>query len=570
MTKNISIKQRLFFGAGLSIVGMLALAGLLFFGLTGASGSLSAVYEQRVVPVSLLTEIDGELRDLRLRMATYLLDQSSAADNTLDVQMAREQIPSLWSDYRTRTAVNERSELSETAIARIEAEMPALRAFLDKLEAAYRGERKPAIAAILGNDWSALQNRIVIPIGGLMEVEKTAVLTTYENHKADSRTILLIALSASGVIVFLLLVVSLKVGYDIVTSIGRAVDVATRISHGDLSSRIEVKSRDEIGRLMAALKTMNESLGRVVHGVRDGASHIRQAAGEISAGNVELSQRTHEEASFLEETAASMEELTSTVRQNAEHAEEANQLAVNARNVAGDGVDVVHEVVRTMSAISDSSKKIVDIIGVIDGIAFQTNILALNAAVEAARAGEQGRGFSVVAAEVRSLAQRSAEAAKEIKLLIKNSVQNVESGGALVERAGKTMSEIVASVEKVTDISGDISAASSEQSGGIEQVSRAIVQMDQVTQKNAAMVEEMSAAAQALEQQAAALYDSVKGFRLDTGAAPSATAEPDAAPDPRATPPAPQPARPSSVHVLRPRKAAASGKPERNDDWTEF
>ncbi len=304
---------------------------------------------------------------------------------------------------------------------------------------------------------------------------------------------------------------------SITRPIAHAVQVAQRVAQGDLTSRIDVTSRDETGQLMAALKHMNESLDQIVRRVRSGTAAIASASGQLLAGNTDLSARTEEQAASLEETASSMEELTTTVRQNADNARQASQLASNASEIAGEGGRVVERAVTSMQEIADSSTKINDIIGVIDGIAFQTNILALNAAVEAARAGEQGRGFAVVAGEVRTLAQRSAAAAKEIKALIETSVSKVTDGSSQVRDAGRTMTDIVQAVQRVTDIMGEISAASSEQSGGIEQVNTAVMQMDQVTQQNAALVEQATAAAGSLEDQARHLREAVAVFRLADG-----------------------------------------------------
>lgn len=293
-----------------------------------------------------------------------------------------------------------------------------------------------------------------------------------------------------------------------------ALEVAETVASGDLSSQVTVTGEDEISLLLNALKEMNENLGKTVGQVRIGTETITVASKEIASGNADLSSRTESQASSLEETASSMEELTSTVKQNADNAKQANQLVISATGVAIKGGVVVGQVVDTMGSIKESSRKIVDIIGVIDGIAFQTNILALNAAVEAARAGEQGRGFAVVATEVRNLAQRSASAAREIKALISDSVDKVDQGSKLVDEAGKTMDEIVSSVQHVADIMSEITAASQEQSAGIEQVNLAITQMDEMTQQNAALVEQAAAAAESMEEQAYELGQAVSVFKL--------------------------------------------------------
>ena len=339
-------------------------------------------------------------------------------------------------------------------------------------------------------------------------------------RRAHDTSVLIISLGVVGGV--LSLATAWFISSGIVRPLRHAVKVARKVAGGDLSGNIRVESADEVGQLLQALKEMNASLITIVGEVRGGTQDIAGASQDIAAGNLDLSQRTQAQASSLEQTAASMVALTGTVKQNADNARQANQLAQSAAAVAGKGGTVVAQVVDTMSSINASSKKIVDIIGVIDAIAFQTNILALNAAVEAARAGEQGRGFAVVAAEVRTLAQRSAGAAKEIKQLIGASVDSVDAGARLVDTAGATMREIVASVHRVTDIMGEISMASGEQLSGIEQVNAAIVQMEHVTQHNAALVEQASMAAAGMQQRAAELSGTVGIFRLGNEAGPAA------------------------------------------------
>jgi len=369
----------------------------------------------------------------------------------------------------------------------------------------------------------------------------------------------------------------------------QAVDAANHIAQGDLSQAIAPGNKDEMGDLLQALQRMQTSLVQTVNSVRNNAEGVATASAQIASGNSDLSGRTEEQASALEQTAASMEQLGSTVRQNADNARQANQLALNASAVAVQGGDVVAQVVGTMKGINDSSRKIADIIGVIDGIAFQTNILALNAAVEAARAGEQGRGFAVVASEVRSLAQRSAEAAKEIKALITASVERVEQGTQQADLAGETMTQVVGAIRRVTDIMGEISAASSEQSTGVGQVGEAITQMDQATQQNAALVEESAAAADSLQRQAQELVQVVAVFRLDDGHASAARLAPAARapqPAPQRKPVAAKPVAakpvPAALHTPAPsvpavpHSVSSRGRPAQpastsnTDDWESF
>jgi methyl-accepting chemotaxis protein len=385
---------------------------------------------------------------------------------------------------------------------------------------------------------------------------------------ARSRAIVLTVL---GVAIVLGLLLSWWVARLISRPLKVAVEAAQQVAAGDLTANVASSSRDETGDLLRALREMTASLSKVVGGVRSGTQSIATASAQIAAGNMDLSSRTEEQASSLEETASSMEELTSTVKQNADNARQANQLAVAASAIAERGGAVVSQVVSTMGDIDTASRKIADIIGTIDGIAFQTNILALNAAVEAARAGEQGRGFAVVATEVRSLAQRSAAAAREIKVLIGDSVAKDDTGNQLVRQAGDTIAEVVVSVQRVTDIMGEITSASQEQSAGIEQINQAIAQMDQVTQQNAALVEQAAAAADSMQEQAGALAKSVSTFRLD--GAGQVLASPAAAVTKALAPATVRPATGRPVKGLpthAPSLATGKTQPSAASEWEEF
>ena len=394
---------------------------------------------------------------------------------------------------------------------------------------------------------------------------------------------LLLGTGAAGLLLGIFLAVALS--RSVVGPLRQAAASTRRIADGDLSEIIVVSGRDEAAELLEGLKAMQANLSRVVAGVRSNAEGVATASAEIAQGNNDLSSRTEQQASALQQTAASMEELSSTVRQNADNAQQANQLAQGATTVAVQGGEVVARVVDTMKGINESSRRISDIISVIDGIAFQTNILALNAAVEAARAGEQGRGFAVVASEVRSLAQRSAEAAKQIKSLIGTSVERVEHGTTLVDQAGTTMQEVVTAIRRVTDLMGEISSASAEQSAGVAQVGEAVTQMDHATQQNAALVEESAAAASSLKSQADQMVEAVAVFRLSGSssaavhrAAPVAAPRPAVAAAPAAykkpvvkaahTPaPAPSVAPAPARQLATASRAPAAGK---DDDWETF
>jgi methyl-accepting chemotaxis protein len=394
-----------------------------------------------------------------------------------------------------------------------------------------------------------------------------ATAKTIDDNATHSTNVISIL---TGCAVLLGVALSWLLTTGITRPIREAVDLAETVASGDLTRTIGATAQDETGALLRALRHMNDSLVGIVSQVRSGTDLIATGSAEISSGNLDLSSRTEQQASALEETAASMEELTTTVRQNADNARQANQLSITASSVAAEGGAVVGQVITTMGSINESSRKIVDIIGVIDGIAFQTNILALNAAVEAARAGEQGRGFAVVASEVRTLAQRSAAAAKEIKELIGDSVSKVDAGAKLVDQAGTTMEQVVTSIRRVTDIMAEITHASQEQTGGIEQVNQAIGQMDEVTQQNAALVEESAAAAASMEDQAAKLAQVVSVFKLDRNAEPAAPAARSAAPRPAAARPVPARAARNAPAITAPQSKRPAPATARSDDWEEF
>nr|WP_315392138.1 methyl-accepting chemotaxis protein [uncultured Duganella sp.] len=431
-------------------------------------------------------------------------------------------------------------------------------------------------AKVISGRIDPLNQQTLGQINKLVEMQQADARHVMEGSVTADRSLMFVLSGIGAVAVALGLVCAVVITRSIVVPLSGAVAVAQRVAAGELTSEVTVVGKDETSELLQALKDMNESLAKTVGEVRSGTELITTASHEIAAGNADLSSRTESQASSLEETASSMEELTSTVKQNADNARQANQLAVTASSVAEKGGSVVSQVVETMGSIKASSSKIVDIIGVIDGIAFQTNILALNAAVEAARAGEQGRGFAVVASEVRNLAQRSAGAAKEIKELIGDSVDKVDAGSRLVDEAGQTMDLIVTSIRQVADIMGEITAATQEQSTGIEEINQAITQMDEMTQQNAALVEQSAAAAESMQEQAELLAQAVSVFKLSSELGvrrQPAAAIPAPAPAPAAVArPAPKPA-PAVTAPAKPKaapKKLTTAPQTSGDEWEEF
>jgi methyl-accepting chemotaxis protein len=512
-----TFKSKLVIGFLLAVVPMLVLTVVDVYSVNKGNDALAYVYENRMKPTAALQEMDSAIKEIRFRMAAVLLDQMPTAGSRNHLKEVRGKIFEDWENFKKATSENEYDDEARTQIAKIDKQIALLPAFLDKLDKAYETDQKSLITPMLEDEWPAFHSGLVKPISLLLPQQQLAVKQTYENSVANGRRLVFFGIFVFAISLVMGMIVAFLIIRSLLKQLGGEPELATaiagKIAEGDLTIAIETKANDRSS-LLFAMKRMSESLTNIVAGVRNTTDSIGTAAQQIAAGNSDLSQRTEEQASSLEETASSMEELTSTVRQNAESAKQANQLAANASDIAVKGGVAVNEVVQTMGSISASSKKIMDIISVIEGIAFQTNILALNAAVEAARAGEQGRGFAVVAAEVRNLAQRSAAAAKEITALIDDSVDKVEIGSRQVDKAGATMNEIVSAVKRVTDIMSEIAAASNEQSAGIEQVNQAITQMDEVTQQNAALVEEATAAAEAMQKQANALSVAVSVFKL--------------------------------------------------------
>jgi len=513
MFKNLSIKARLVFIMSFMSVMLLGGAAIGLYGISENGKGIETIYEDRTVPLmdmGLIIDMVNRIRTHAVVAASATAPDAAKNANAATLLLDTD-VDKLWAKYMGTPLIPEEKQLAE--------------AFTSQWKT-YQTSRNVTLTHAMEGDLEAAMKNTLTDAGPKFAaaretlfklIELQGAVAKQEFNQAHDRSVGIRNFAIVAVTVGLALAawLSFSLIRAIVRPLDEAVKLARAVAEGDLTQNIDVHSTDEIGQLMQALKDMNDSLVRVVGQVRTGTDTVATASSQIAAGNLDLSSRTEEQASSLEETASSMEELTSTVKQNAENAHHASKLVLSTADIAVSGGEVVGKVIQTMGSIKDSSRKISDIIGVIDSIAFQTNILALNAAVEAARAGEQGRGFAVVASEVRNLAQRSASAAKEIKTLITDSVEQVEAGRKLVDEAGEAMDDIVTSVQLVADIIKGTAESSQEQSAGIEQVNQAIAQMDQVTQQNAALVEEAAAAAESLRDQAGKLTEAVSVFKLE-------------------------------------------------------
>lgn len=554
---NLTVKTKLYATLAMTAVVMIGVGVLGVTGTRSSNTNLSEIFSNRFMPTGWIGALEAHDREILTQAEEAVIRQDAATVKIALDKLHQDEalVKDLWSKLQATELTSQERQIADTfgrhgneVLAFVgEALAAAQGGTFDKAESLLIEQARPSFDKMTAAADALLKAQIEVAQGMHSSAE-----AQYKRNTALILGAIVVGIGLSGLLGFLLV-------RSIISTLNAAVNIADRIAGGSLGNHVRVESNDELGRLLDSLRRMDAKLVEIVGGVRGSAESVGSAARQLSQGNDDLSQRTQQQAAALEETASSMEEMTATVKQNADNARQANQLAVGAREQAERGGSVVQRAIGAMGEINASSRKIADIISVIDEIAFQTNLLALNAAVEAARAGEQGRGFAVVASEVRSLAQRSASAAKEIKDLINDSVDKVKVGSELVDESGKTLAEIMESVKRVTDIVAEIAAASEEQSTGIEQVNNAVTQMDGVTQQNAALVEEASAASKAMEQQSTTLVHQIGYFHTGDGAVPAA-----ARPQPQVSAPAKresgvtQPVRKPARPVAR--RSAATAK----------
>ncbi|MRW87965.1 HAMP domain-containing protein [Pseudoduganella sp. FT26W] len=575
MFANLTIRTRL--------IGTMALLGLLiiFIGVRGiqtlrtSNDVLKDVYSNSMVSMKAIYEAQIQIDRARLSLDRVAMapDAANVPETLKRTQDFIDNSEKFWKTYYALPFGDGEKALADKVAAQREALvkdglMVAIKAINDR--------NKPEIERMMLSEVTRLFRLYTDSSEKLSTYQLDASAEQYNQSQAAYQRNMALAIAAIVIGILLAAVSGVLLLRAVMAPLNQAIGYFQAMAHGNLSNHIQLGRKDEMGEMMEGLAQMQERLAGTVRSVREGSDAIATASSEIAAGNLDLSRRTEQQAASLEETASSLEELTSTVKQNSDNARQANTLASSASDIAVKGGELVTRVIDTMGSITQSSDKIADIIGVIDGIAFQTNILALNAAVEAARAGEQGRGFAVVATEVRNLAQRSAAAAKDIKALITDSVEKVGSGSALVNEAGTTMEEIVTSVKRVTDIISEISSAGREQEVGIEQINTAVAEMDTVTQQNAALVEQAAAASQAMQEQAARLAEMVAVFQVEggniaarkTASAPVRTAARPAPAAPAARKPALKAPKPAAkpAAAAAPRKAPA----DNSQEWEEF
>jgi len=568
---SFGIAKRLYTAVGLVSTALAGVAIFAYIELQEVGREADYIAERSVPQMQRIADIELNVTraSLQLRHAMLSRTPEERAATMADVTEKRKQIGLTMAEY-------EKATYSDEGRARLAAIVPLMDKFWQVADAnvdfIQKGQMSEAFAFLVDKT-IPVRNELLGKLNEGVNFYESALLADVAAIKRESQATLNWLVGLSIAVVITLVFSTWYVALVLRRRVAESLAVAERVRDGDFTLPVVDTARDEFTPLMAALAAMQSALSNIVTVVRGNADSVATASAQIAQGNADLSQRTEEQASALEETAASMEQLATTVKQNADNASQANQLAQGASVVALRGGEVVSQVVETMKGINTSSQRIVDIIGTIDGIAFQTNILALNAAVEAARAGEQGRGFAVVAGEVRNLAQRSAEAAKEIKGLITASVVQVEEGSVLVDRAGATMQEVVKSIRSVTDLMGEISSASVEQSSGVSQIGHAVSQMDQATQQNAALVEESAAAAVSLKSQALELVQTMAVFRLISDDTPRNTT---LVSGPRASVATkPLTAKSSVATVRKPlaptaTKARASAASSESGEWEQF